>query len=200
MIAAVSTLFYVVRHYRARDAEVRRTYTDAVKKHDIVDNARNTIAAIEDAEVQMQDYVLTGETVYREAYRTDVRSYEDESGALRDVGVNDSTTVYTGELADAGKRTMDELALMESVYEKSGREAALERIRKGSASVYLNQTTGSLLKIQQNGSPVQLDNEVVTVALSTERRLVEGAVALFMSTFAALILLAIEMRSRSREA
>ncbi len=71
IVAAVSMLALGVRQYRKDSRLCQSLYTSANKKRDIVDAARNALEALEDAEIQAQDYVLTGETVYSEAYAED---------------------------------------------------------------------------------------------------------------------------------
>src|ERR1700683_2996435 len=132
LIAAGATMVLDVREYRRGSDGYSRSYTRSTKKHDIVDAARNALSALADAELRVQDYVLTGETVYSEAYAGDLRTWEDESAALELVAANYTATPIVQDFSKAGKRTLSELALLLSLYEKSGREAALDRIRKSS--------------------------------------------------------------------
>src|ERR1700728_3281097 len=82
LIAAVVTGLWEIREYRRDRNQFRLSYTRATKKRDIVDAARNALSALGDAELRAEDYVLTGETVYSEAYAEDIRTWEDESAAL----------------------------------------------------------------------------------------------------------------------
>src|SRR5665213_765892 len=86
-IAATAAMVLVVWVYRRDSEALRLIYTVSIKKRDIGDATRNVLAAL--AEIQAQGYVLTGETIYSEAYAGDIRSYQDESAALELLAVND---------------------------------------------------------------------------------------------------------------
>src|SRR5579863_8206324 len=86
-IAAVAVLGLIVRECLRDSDAYRLLYTRSVKKHDIVDAARNALSALSDAEIREQNYVLTGETVYSAAYADDIRAWEDESAALELVAI-----------------------------------------------------------------------------------------------------------------
>jgi hypothetical protein len=58
----------------ARPELLPEIYTQAVKQRDISDTVRNAVSALQDAELREQDYVLTGETTYSEAYADDIRA------------------------------------------------------------------------------------------------------------------------------
>jgi hypothetical protein len=51
LIAAVATIALVVREYRRYRNEYKLSYTRSIKKHDIVDAARNALSALDDAEL-----------------------------------------------------------------------------------------------------------------------------------------------------
>ncbi len=195
LIAAVATMLLEVWEYR-RGADVCQLwYTRSVKKRDIVDNARNALAALSDAEVRAQDYVLTGETVYSEAYANDIRAWQDEDGALELVAKNDPATSLAQDLSTAGTRTLDELALVVSLYEKSGRDAALERIRKSSAIVYLDQARDAVKQIQTaDGGAMDGNSELILRSLLFLARLAEGAAALFLMAIAGTLLSIFKIR------
>jgi hypothetical protein len=89
LIAAAGTLAVVIRKYRRDVDACRLLYTRSIKKKDIVDSARNALSALNDAELREQNYVLTGETVYSEAYADDIRAWQDESASLGLVAVKD---------------------------------------------------------------------------------------------------------------
>jgi CHASE3 domain sensor protein len=200
LIAAAATLALMIAEYR-RDSDIcRLLYTRSVKKKDIVDAARNALAALNDAELRAQDYILTGETVYSEAYAEAVRSWQDESESLTLVARNDPAAVFAQDLSKAGTRTMAELATMVSLFEKSGREPALDRIRKSTAIVYLDQARNSVAKIQEfDSGPVDLTMPVIIRSLASLRRLAEGGAALFLFVLAGTVLLVLEIR-RGRSA
>ena len=161
---------FIFREYRSYRASSNLVYTRSVKKRDIVDAARNALSALTDAELQEQDYALTGETVYSEAYAGDVRTWGDESAALGLVARNDPAKALVDDFSKAGAQAMSELALVVSLYDNKGREAALDRIRKSSGIVYLDQARS---------------------------RVVEGAgVLFFLLTVANTLLLAPEIRRK----
>jgi CHASE3 domain sensor protein len=195
LIAAVATILFVVREYmQGRDAS-RLSYTRSVKKRDIVDAARNALSALTDAELRSQDYVLTGETVYSEAYADDIRNWQDESAALDLVARNDPAAPLVQDFSKAGTRTLSELAAVVSLYDGTGRDAALERIRKSSGVVYLDQARSSVARILEvDGGALDGTSQIVTRAVSLFRRLAAGAVALFFITVVGSLLLMLEMR------
>jgi CHASE3 domain sensor protein len=193
VIAAVATLAFVVREYRRERDSSQLLYTRSVKKHDIVDAVHNAFAALNDAEIREQYYALTGETVYSEAYAEDIRNWQDEYGALELMAEKDPATPLVQGLSKAGKRTLDELALVASLYDKGGREAALERIRKGSGIVYLDQARNIAAKIQEvdGGAADGLNQTLTRRAIFTLHRLAAGAVVLFALTVIATLLLVV---------
>jgi CHASE3 domain sensor protein len=200
LIAAAATLALMIAEYRHDGDICRLLYTRSVKKKDIVDDARNALAALSDAELRVQDYVLTGETVYSEAYADDVRSWQDESGSLALVARNDPATVFAQDLSKEGIRTMDELAAVVSLFEKSGRDPALDRIRKSTAITYLDQARNSVAKIEEfDGGPVDLTMPVIIRSLRALRRLAEGGAVLFLLVVAGAVLLALEIRRGRRD-
>jgi CHASE3 domain sensor protein len=195
LIAAVATIALVVREYRRYRNEYKLSYTRSIKKHDIVDAARNALSALDDAELREQNYVLTGETVYSEAYADDMRTWRDESAALELVARNDPSIPIVRDFSESGKRTLSELALVLSVYDKSGRDAALDRIRKSSGIVYLDQARTSVTKIiEVDGGANDGTSRIVYSTATSLRRLVEGAGALFFLAVTSTLLLILEIR------
>src|SRR5271170_6499246 len=89
MAAAIATIVLAGREYRRDKDACQLLYTQSVKMRDIVDNANNALSALIDAGIREQDYVLTGETVYSEAYADDIRNWRDEYAALELVAAND---------------------------------------------------------------------------------------------------------------
>jgi CHASE3 domain sensor protein len=189
LIAGVSTMALVVREYRrGRDAS-NLLYTRSVKKRDIVDAARNALAALNDAELREQNFVLTGETVYSEAYADDIRSWQDEFATLELVAEKDPATPLVKDFSKAGTRTLAELALVASLYEKSGRDAALDRIRKSAGIVYLDQARNTVAMILSvDGGAADGTGQITTRAVSYLRRLAEGAAVLFFLAVTAALL------------
>jgi CHASE3 domain sensor protein len=201
LIAAAATLTFVVREYRRDRDSSLLLYTNSIKKHDIVDAARNSLSALMDAELRAENYILTGETVYSEAYAEDTRDWEDEEGVLVLVARNDPATPIIQDFSKAGKRTMGELAEVLSLYEKSGGNAAMERIRKSSAIVYLNQARDSAAKIvEADGGRYDGTSEINRRAISPMHRLTQGAAVLFSLTVIAALLLILETLREQRRA
>lgn len=197
LLAAIATMMLVVRDYRRNRDASRLLYTRAVKKHDIIDAARNALAALSDAEIREQNYVLTGETVYSEAYANDVRTWADEFAALELEAKNDPATPLVQDLSKAGTQTLGELAVVVSLYEKSGREPAVERIRKGSGTVYLDKARDSVAKILEvDGVGAEGSTPIVNRALSSLRRLWEEATVLFALTVVSTVFLILGIRRK----
>ena len=143
----------------------------------------------------MQDYVLTGETVYSEAYAEDVRSWQDESASLTLVATKDSATEFAQDLSKAGTRTMSELASVVALFEKNGREPALDRIRKSTAIAYLDQARNSVTKIEDyDGGRIDQTMPIIITSLKALRRLAEGGAALFMLVAVGAVLLVLDGR------
>jgi CHASE3 domain sensor protein len=198
LTAAIVTMAFVIREYRHdRDAS-HLLYTRSIKKHDIVDAARNSLSALTDAELRAQNYVLTGETVYSEAYEEDIRNWEDEDAALELVARNDPAAQLVQDFLKAGKRTLSELGVVLSLYEKNGRDSALERIRGSSGIVYLDQARGSVAKILEVDGGNADGNKIVGNAVTSLRRLAEAAAAISFFTVAATLLLILEIRRERR--
>jgi CHASE3 domain sensor protein len=194
LVAAIVTMAFVTREYRRdRDAS-RLLYTGTVKKHDIVDAARNSLSALTDAELRAQNYVLTGETVYSEAYEEDIRNWEDEEATLELVARKDPANQYVQDFTKAGKRTAGELGAVLSLYEKPGRDAALERIRRSSAIVYLDQARGSVTKILDVDGNFDGSRKIIDRADTSLRRLAEAAGVLAFLTVAGTLLLILQIR------
>jgi CHASE3 domain sensor protein len=196
LIAAALTSGYAARVY-SRDKERAKTgYTQLIKQHDIVDAARNAFNALQDAEVREQNYVLTGETTYSEAYAHSIRDWQDEVGTLVLVAQNDPATPLAREMATAGDRTVKEIAAIMALYDEGAHEKALDRIHKSSGIVYLDQAHESMAKIIDLARiPYQANT---TARLGTERRLVECIGALFGSTFVAAALLFFAVRPAAK--
>jgi CHASE3 domain sensor protein len=200
MAAAAATLTLAILEYRRAGNVVGLMYTQSVKKRDIVDAARNALSALNDAELRAQNYVLTGETVYSEAYADDLRAWQDESASLVLVARNDPATPLAQDLSKAGTRTLNELALVVSLFEKSGRDAALERIRSSAGIVYMDQARNSVVKILEvDGRDVDGTYRLINRALSSFRRLAAVGGVLFLLVAACILLLVLEIRRERQE-
>ena len=202
LVAAVATMALEARQYKRDRDSYQRIYTQAVKQRDIADTARNAISALQDAELREQDYVLTGETSYSEAYADDVRVWQDESGTLELLAEHDRAAPIIQDLSKNGTRVLNELTLITSLYDKGSRDAALDRIRKGSAIVYLEQARDQEANIKQlDGLAAdEADQSLARATLRSQQRLAGGAVALFFLTLAGVFLLILEMRRVRRPA
>jgi CHASE3 domain sensor protein len=199
LVAAVAAMVLIGREYRRDTAECRLLYTRSVKMRDVVDAANNALSALVDAGIREQEYVLTGETVYSEAYSDDIRNWRDEYSALELVAANDSaTTPLVKDFSKAGARVLAELDLVLSLYDKNGRDAAVDRIRKSTGVVYLDQARNSVAKIQEiDGAELDRTNRrLTTLSVSSLRRVAAAGGALFVLTVAATLLLILEVRQR----
>lgn len=194
LIGAAGTFVLVVRQHRVGTSGVQASYTALVKARDIVDSSRNCYHALNDAELRAENYVLTGETVYYEAYLRDMREWQDESGTLDIIARRDQAGTAARDFIKAGQRTMDELAAVISIYDKLGRDQAIERIRRSSSIVYLDQAHEHLNTILTPGARDTLGTRMVTQSVVSSRRLFQFSSVSFALTLAALLLLMLEAR------
>jgi CHASE3 domain sensor protein len=194
LVGIVAIVAVELNQFRAARNSVRLAYTGVVKKNDIVATAQNSFAALRDAELREQDYILTGETVYSEAYAEDVRAWEDESGTLALISENDRVAPSAKEFIEAGKRTMNELAATVAIYEKSGREAALERIRRSSGIVYLDQAGKRFADMGVANGRDPARTRLLNESFIFFRRLAYGAGALACLGFVASTMLLLDRR------
>lgn len=189
LLASVATMLLVLRQYRYGSSVVQRAYATVVDNHDILDSARKAFASVADAELRAENYVLTGETVYLESFKDDQRIWQDESGTLETLAEKGKLKTLSQDLNKSGSRTMDELAAVIAIYEKSGRDPALDRIRKSSSIVYLDQAQKALAAIVGNvGIGVEGNSRAVSRTLASMARVAQFAGALFGLAFIAAIL------------
>lgn len=181
LVAAVVVMALVARTYWRSRNSYERAYTLIIKSRDIVDTSRNAVSALQDAESQVQGYVLTGETSYSEAYAEDLRVWQDEFGTLELEAVHDAASPLVKDLSKSGSRVMDELAAIFSLRDQGYTAAAMDRLRKGSAIVYLEQARTSAEKLREVSSKNanEADQRIATMAPQQRRHLVEAAGALF---------------------
>ena len=196
LTAAVVVMALVARTYWRDHDTYERAYTQVVKSRDIVDTSRNAVSALQDAESQVQGYVLTGETSYSEAYAEDIRTWQDEFGTLEVEAIHDSGTALVKDLSTSGARVLDELAAVFSLRNEGSTASALDRLRKGSAIVYLQQARTIAQKLREESSDTanQADRNIVTIGPSRNRHLVAGAGALFAIALAQGLLLFVSTR------
>lgn len=167
-------------------------YTQSVRQRDISDSARNAISALQDAVLQTEGYALTGETIYQEGYAKDLREWQDESGTLQLVSRRDGTATLIHDFLGNANRIVEELTDIHSLYDKGSRDAAVDRIRKGSASVYMGEARATVAEIQQldGYGADEKDQRFITDSLRLQRRLMAAVGCLcFLSVVAAILAL-----------
>jgi len=182
---ALIVVAILAREYKRGVNSSQLMYTRSVKKRDIVDAAGNALSALSAAELHEQNYVLTGETVYSEAYAQDIRTWRDEDATLELVAVMDPATPLVKEFGTSGGRTLTELALVMSLYEKGGRDAAMDRIRKSSGIVFLDQTRDVLARIREVDSSTSDGAAQAVVSLS--RLAKAGGLLGFLTVISAIL-------------
>jgi CHASE3 domain sensor protein len=131
-----------------------------------------------------QNYLLTGDATWSDAYGKDVATWNDEHATLRLVAANDRMLPSVDTVESNGKRAVEEMEAVMSVIEQSGRNAALARLRMGTALRLINKARDGNSQIQDvyggiSTSPPQ--NGFVT-------RIFEAAMALTVLGIAAGIL------------
>jgi CHASE3 domain sensor protein len=198
LVAAAGVMAVVARVYWRDRNTYQRDYTEVVKSRDIVDTSRNAVSALQDAESQVQGYVLTAETSYSEAYNEDLRVWQDEFGTLELEAVHDAATPLVKDLSTSGGRVLDELAAVFSLRNEGSTAAALDRLRKGSALVYLEQARAIADKLREGSSNAanQTEQRLAMTAPARHRHLAEGAGALFVIALAEGLLLFLGMHAR----
>jgi CHASE3 domain sensor protein len=177
-----------------------KIYTQAIKQRDISDTARNAVSALQDAELREYDYVLTGETSYSEAYANDIRDWQEEIATLDLLAEHDPAATLVQDLSTSGTRVLNELTAIFALRDRGSRDAALERIKKGSGIAYLDQARDLVTKIQRlDGTAADKVNlRVINKALLSDRRLAAGAAALFCLTIAGTLLPILGRRREGR--
>ena len=201
--AAIVVMAVVARVYWRDRNFYERAYTEIVKARDIIDTSRNAVSALQDAESQALGYALTGETSYSEAYAEDIRVWQDESGTLEVEDIHDQ---MVKDLSQSGARALDELAAVMSLRNEGSTASALDRLRKGSAIVYLEQARKieDKLRMASSATANENDRRISVTAPPRHRHLAEGAGALFGIVLAEGLLLFLSTRggrsaSESRE-
>jgi CHASE3 domain sensor protein len=198
LAAAVVVMALVAQVYRRDRGTIERAYTEVIKSRDIVDTSRTAVSALQDAESQTQGYVLTGETSYSEAYAEDIRVWQDEFGTLEIEAVHDPRTPLIKDLSRSGARVLDELAALVSLRNEGSTAAALDRLRKGSAIVYLEQARTAAEKLREEFSETAnlTDRRITEAAPVRNRHLAEGAGALFVMALAEGLLVFVFLGTR----
>lgn len=188
--AVVITAFAANTYLRDRE-RYQREYTRTTRQRDIADSARTAVSALQDAALQGQGYVLTGETAYAEGYRKDVGVWQDESGTAGIVSLHDPAAALVRDFTEQGNRTLDELKQTISLYDAGSCDAALDRLRKGAATVYLGQardTLPEILRIEALGAD-ESDQSFINNGLRIQRRLMEAVACLCGLAIAEFVLL-----------
>jgi CHASE3 domain sensor protein len=127
------------REFRKQTRQADRFYTSRTKLQDRTVALREAMDSLQDAELREQDYVLTGETVYFEAWRKSTQKWRDEAGVLAVQSSDPGFTEMVRELTESGDRVVAEMTAIISTYDAGSHDKALERIRKSSAITYLDQ-------------------------------------------------------------
>jgi CHASE3 domain sensor protein len=197
LVAAVGTLAFVGREYRKDRNSLQGVYAKTAKWRDITDTSSTAVSALLDAVAQAQGYALTGETVYSEAYAADLRTWQDESGTMELEALHDPATPMVKELLEDGAKVTKETDLVVSLEDKGSHDAALDRIRKGSAIVYLGQARDLVKQIHglDGVGADETDQRLIGSYLASGRRLALGAAALFCAALAAMLLLVYAVRT-----
>lgn len=197
LAATAVTALAATAYFRGR-GRYQLLYTKTTKQRDIADSARNAMSALQDAELQAQHYVLTGETVYSEAYARDVRTWQDESGTAAIVAQHDPSAYLVHDLSEQGASVLKELEQTVSLYDQGSIDAALNRLRKGTAIVYLGQireTVAEILRLDSLAAD-ETNQSFINGALQVQRRLIEAAACLFALTICGFVLMVIATRDR----
>jgi len=184
MLAAVTVTALAWHEYTRGKDRYQLEYTRATKERDIADTAGNAFSALQRAELSAQDYILTGETAYSEAYTKAIRDWQDESATAGLVSQRNASAPLVQDLLRSGTRVLNELAQIVDLYDAKSADAALTRVRKGAAFVYLEQGHDSveqILEIAGQGAN-RADRAFVTRAFDVQRRLLEAAVCLLFFT------------------
>src|ERR1700678_3159787 len=82
IVSAAGIALFALREYRRQKDTSDLVYTRSIRLMDAVTANRTAIAALQNAEVQEQNYILTGETSYSEAYAASVTEWQDAVGVL----------------------------------------------------------------------------------------------------------------------
>lgn len=140
LLAAIAVTILAFLRHRESYRQLRSAYAAAVTAHDIADSARDAFSSLSDAQIRAENYVLTGKASYFDAFKEDVRSWEDASGTLAAVAATGPSVAPAKEFLKTGTRTRDELDSVISLYQTAGRQPAMERIASGSSTICLDQT------------------------------------------------------------
>lgn len=188
ILLTVSTVTCLVSalQYRRYSAASKLAYTRAIKQIDIRDTARNAFYPLADAAYHEQNYVLTGETIYAEACAKDLNSWRDEEATLELIASADPAHPLVEAFAGPARRAATETDAIMSIYEKSGRDEALARIRKGTTFVFIEQARDGFQKIDTlYGTAPYLQNQETALI-----RLFQGLLAISaIAVLSGLILL-----------
>jgi CHASE3 domain sensor protein len=130
LAALAVTLFAVSSYMRERDY-YRLVYTRLFEFQDIVDTARNALAALEEAEIHGQNYILTGEPAYSKAWTEDARQWQDETATLALMAEHEKVLPIVKQLTSTGDSMLKELGEVVKLYDTGARDKALDSVRKG---------------------------------------------------------------------
>lgn len=131
IVAALAVTLFAVRSYVRERDYYRLVYTKLIEFQDIVDTARNALAALEDAVINGQNYILTGEPAYSKAWDENARAWQDETATLALIAEHDKALPLVKDLTTTGDRILKELGAVVTLYDAGSRDKALESLRKG---------------------------------------------------------------------
>jgi len=198
IVASVAVaLFTALSYLRERDY-LRLVYARVIESQDIVDTARNALAALEQAEIHGQSYVLTGQAAYSKAYAGDASEWQDEIGTLAVLAANDKALSPVKDLTSTGDRALKELGAVISLYDGGSRDKALESFRNGSGVVALDQARSIAGKIL-TAAHDKLSSDAKRIPNGIRRRFVlASAAALFCLALIGAVLLLFETRRAAK--
>lgn len=202
LLVAAALLAFAIRQDRLGKSAAMLTYTEAVKAYDISESTRKALGFLNDAALREQSYVMTGQTVYSEAFAQDVRRWQDEFGTFQLLAEKDTMGALIQDLSVAATRAVKEMTEVISIYDTGAQDAAMARARKGSGVVYLDQARALAAEIQDaEGLAVNDAHHLFTKrTLTFMHRITLTAAILFCLIFAGVALLLFEMRRLPRVA
>jgi CHASE3 domain sensor protein len=194
IVAALGVAVFAARSYLLERDYYRIVYTRLIEFQDIVDTARNALAALEEAEIHGQNYVLTGESAYSKAWVEDSRAWQDETATLALMAEHDKALPFVKDLTSTGDRVLKELSAVVALYDGGSRDKALDSVRKGPGVGDLERARDLTAKvvlagrIEASGASRAITNGI------RRRRLAASVAALLGLTLIGAVLLIFETR------
>jgi CHASE3 domain sensor protein len=131
ILAALAVALFAVSSYMRERDYYRLVYTRLFEFQDIVDTARNALAALEEAEIHGQNYILTGAPAYSKAWTEDARQWQDETATLALMAEHEKVLPIVKQLTSTGDSMLKELREVVKLYDAGARDKALDSVRKG---------------------------------------------------------------------